>query len=292
MNHDARSGAFFAIAAYGSWGLVPLYWKALGPVPSLELLAHRVVWSLVFVAAAVAILGKLGETREALRSWRVAARLLLTTALISANWGIFIWAVQSGRLLEASLGYYINPLANVALGVVALGERLRRTQVIAVGLALCGVVVMTAAAGVFPWVSLLLAGSFALYGLLRKTAPVDALTGLFIETGMLLPVAGGYVAWLEARGQGALGQGTAGHGAMLAAAGLVTALPLLWFTAAARRLPLSTLGFFQYIAPTCQFLLAVFLYDEPLSAARTTSFALIWAALLLLTVEARLKARG
>ncbi|RYE85684.1 MAG: EamA family transporter RarD, partial [Myxococcales bacterium] len=180
-------GPVYAVAAYGSWGLVPIYWKALGRVPPLEVVAHRVVWSLAVVAVLIVASGKLGEVREALRSRRTLARLVATTLLISANWGLFIWAVQSGRLLQVSLGYYINPLVNVLLGVAVLGERLRRGQLAAVALALGGVAVLTAMSGVLPWVSLLLSGSFALYGLLRKTAAVDALAGLGIETALITP---------------------------------------------------------------------------------------------------------
>jgi chloramphenicol-sensitive protein RarD len=291
-NKTSSLGALYAVAAYSAWGLVAIYWKALGPVPAVEVLAHRVAWSLLFVAGLMAATGRLRQATEALRSRKTAATLALTTALISGNWGLFIWAVQSGRLLESSLGYFINPLVNVLFGVVFLGERLRRLQKIAVGMALLAVVVLTAATGVLPWVSLVLAFSFASYGLLRKTAAVDSLTGLFIETAMLAPVAAGYICFLEVTGRGALGQGSAAHGLLLAACGLITAVPLLWFTSAARLLPLSTLGFFQYIAPTCQFLLAVLVYGEPIGRAQTGAFALIWAALAVFSVDARIASRA
>lgn len=256
-------------------------------MPAVEVLAHRIVWSLVVVSVMFVVARKGGEAAAALRSRRTLGTLAVTTALISLNWGLFIWAVQSGRLLQASLGYYINPLINVVLGVVVLQERLRRAQVIAVALALLGVVVLAVAGGVLPWVSLLLAGSFGLYGLLRKTAPVDALTGLFVETALLSPVALVFLVIRESSGQGALLTGSVAHGALLAACGLVTALPLLWFTAAARRLPLSVLGFFQYVAPTLQFLLAVLRYGEKITPAHAVTFALIWTALGLFTLDAR-----
>jgi chloramphenicol-sensitive protein RarD len=208
-----------------------------------------------------------------------------STILIAANWGIFIWSVQSGRILQASLGYYINPLVNVALGVVFLGERLSRTQSIAVGLATLGVLILTVAAGVFPWVSLLLAFTFASYGLLRKLAPVEALAGLFVETLLVTPFALAYILFREHAATGALRQGTFAHGVLLALAGPITAVPLIFFAAAARRMPLSTLGFFQYIAPTLQFLLAVLLYGEKLSAAHVATFACIWTALAIFTLR-------
>lgn len=276
---DRRAGAFFAIAAYGLWGIVPVYWKWLNDVPALELLAHRVLWSALFVAALVVAARKLGAARAALTP-RTLAYLGASTVLIGANWGLFIWSVQTKRILQASLGYYVNPLVNVLLGVVVLGERLRRPQVIAVALATVGVVVMAVQKGSLPWISLVLAGTFAAYGLLRKTAPVDALVGLLVETVLLVPFALAFV-WL--RGS-AVGRSTPSHLLLLACAGPVTALPLLFFTAAARRLPLSTLGFFQYLSPTLQFLLAVMVYGERLTLADVVAFAAIWLALFVFTL--------
>ncbi len=276
-------GALYALAAYGSWGVVPVFWKLLRDVPPLDLLAHRAIWSLAFVALVLAVARRGGSVLAALRSGRTLGFLALTTALIAVNWGLFIWAVQAGKILEASLGYYVNPLVNVVAGVVVLGERLGRPQRVAVGLAAVGVVVLTAATGSVPWVALLLAVTFAAYGLLRKVAPVEALAGLFVETLLFAPVA---VAYLALR-PGAFTMGPPSHALLLAAAGPVTALPLLWFTAAARRLPLSTLGFFQYLSPTLQFLLAVVVYGERLGAAHVAAFAFIWAALFVFTLGGR-----
>lgn len=286
-NNPKNSGALYALAAYGTWGLVPVYWKTLGPVPALELLAHRVVWSLLFLVLLLAARRGLGDVKLALRSKKTLGLLFLTTALVASNWGLFIWAVQQKKLLQASLGYYINPLLNVVLGVALLGERLRRLQVIAVLLALTGVLVLTFSGGVLPWVALTLASTFGLYGLLRKIAAVSALPGLVLETLIVAPLALGYIVWCETSGAGALSQGSTGHDWLLAASGPVTALPLLWFTEAARRLPLSTLGFFQYVAPTLQFLLAVACYGEHVTPAHAVTFALIWAGLVLFTYDAR-----
>ncbi|MGZ3476842.1 MAG: EamA family transporter RarD, partial [Polyangiales bacterium] len=198
----SRSGAFFALGAYGLWGIVPIYWKKLA-VPAAEVVAHRVLWSVGFVAALLLVSRGFARVREALRSRRTLAFLSATTLLIALNWGLFIWAVQSGRILQASLGYYVNPLVNVAMGVVFLDERLSRSQIIAVSLATIGVLVLTFAGGTFPWVSLLLAGTFAAYGLLRKLAPVDAIEGLFVETLLVTPIALAFVVFREHGGHGA-----------------------------------------------------------------------------------------
>jgi chloramphenicol-sensitive protein RarD len=287
----ALAGALFAVSAYLAWGLVPIYWKVLGPVPSLEVLAHRVIWSALFLVPIVTVFRAWPRVLETFRSWRRMRVLLASTVLISANWGIFIWAVQTGHLVEASLGYYINPLLNVALGVLLLGERLRRLQMVAVAMAATGVLWLGVRSGVTPTVSLVLAGTFGAYGLLRKTAEVDAITGLFVETVMLAPFALAYVIRAELAGHGALTTGTLGHGTLLAASGLVTALPLLWFASAARRMPLSRLGFFQYISPTCQLLLAVLAYGEKATAAHVVAFSCIWAGLAVYSIDARLAAR-
>jgi chloramphenicol-sensitive protein RarD len=275
---DSRTGALYAIAAYVMWGIVPIYWKWLKDIPALELLAHRVVWSALFVALIVVAVRKVAATRAALTR-RTLAYLGASTVLIAGNWGLFIWAVQTNRILQASLGYYVNPLVNVLLGVVVLGERLRRPQVIAVTLAALGVVIMAVQKGSLPWISIVLAGTFAAYGLLRKTAPVDALVGLLIETMLLVPVAVAFV-WLRGT---VVARSTPGHLLLLVCAGPITALPLLFFTGAARRLPLSTLGFFQYISPTLQFLLAVLVYGEHLTVADVVAFTAIWLALFVFT---------
>lgn len=283
-------GGLYAVAAYGAWGVVPVYWKWLGAIPAGEMLAHRVVWSVPLLFAFVLVFGRGRALLAALRAPRVVGLLLASTALIAANWGIFLWAVQTGHLLEASLGYYVNPLVNVALGVALLGERLTRGKAFAVGLAAVSVIFLGVATGRPPFIALTLAGTFAVYGLIRKLASVDALVGLFVETLLGLLPAAGWLAWLSTRGATSFPAPTAGGSLLIAAAGVVTVLPLLAFTAAARRLPLSTLGFFQYLAPTGQLLLGVFAYGEPLSPARLVAFGGIWAAIALFS-WASLRAR-
>ncbi|MGE5503161.1 MAG: EamA family transporter RarD [Actinomycetota bacterium] len=276
-----RGGVAYALAAYGSWGMFPAFWKLLAMVPAIDVLAHRVVWSLVVVAPVVAWRGRWGELTAILASRRLILTLLASTLCISLNWGIFVWAVGQNRVLECSLGYFLNPLVNVALGVAVLGERLRPLQWAAVALAGGGVVVLAIATGTPPWVALVLGVSFGIYGLLRKRAPLAPLIGLAVETGLLVPAALAYLAW---RGPVALGPDL-GTTAILMAGGIATALPLMWFTAAAQRMPYATLGFFQYLAPTGHFLLAVFAYGEPLSAAHLTTFAAIWAAIAVYLVD-------
>jgi chloramphenicol-sensitive protein RarD len=282
-----RAGAVYALLAYGTWGLVAAYWKLFGAVPATEIVAHRVVWSLLVVAGLITVARRWPDVARAARDRKTLRLLACTTALISTNWGLFIWAVTSGHILQSSLGYFINPIVNVLLGVVALGERLRRAQWVAVALAGTGVGVLAIATGVVPWVSLMLAATFGLYGLLRKTATVESLVGLFVETALLAPVAAGYLALREAHGVGALGRGSVPYDALLVASGLVTALPLVWFAAAARRLPLSVLGFFQYVSPTLQFVLAVAVYKERFTPAHVATFGCIWAAVALFSFDAQ-----
>ncbi len=280
------AGALNALLAYGAWGLMPVYWKLVSAVPAPQMVAHRVVWSVVVLAV---LLG-------AFRRWRVFARclasprqlllLLLTATLIAGNWLIFIWAVQAGFVLNVSLGYFINPLVNVALGVIVLGERLRPRQGLAVLIAAAGVVYLGWQLGVVPWISLGLALSFAIYGLLRKLAPVDALVGLSVETLLLGPVAAAYLLWCAGTGRGAFPSGQWSLDALVVAAGLATALPLLWFANAARRLRYATLGFFQYLAPSVQLLLAVAVYGEAFTTVHAVTFGCIWAALLLYSADA------
>ncbi len=283
------SGAVYATLAYLAWGFFPLYWKALLGVPAITILAHRIVWSFVFVAGLVAAERRWSEALAALREGRVLLRLCLSTALIACNWFVYIWAVNTERVLEASFGYFVTPLVNVVLGMVLLGERLRRGQWVAVALAGLGVGWLGLSFGGVPWMSLLLALSFGLYGLVRKTARVDALIGLLLETLLLLPFASAFL--LAARDAARSGHdGSALQIALLLGSGVVTALPLLWFAHAARRLPLTVLGFFQYLAPTVQFLLGAFWFGEPLPAHRLIAFGAIWAALLWFSVEAALQA--
>ncbi len=278
-------GPLAAALAYILWGLFPLYIKQVAHVGALEVVAHRSVWSLVLLLGLLAVLRRFAWLREALRQPRVLGAFALSALLLSVNWLVYVWAVSNDRVLDASLGYFINPLFNVMLGYVVLHERPRPWQWAAVALAAAGVLWLALGAGQFPWVALTLAGSFGLYGLLRKTAALGALEGLTLETLLLAPLAAGLLLWLGWQGQGAFAQGDAATNAWLLLAGPVTAVPLLLFAAGARRVTLATLGLLQYLGPTIQFLLGIYLYHEPFDPRRGLGFALIWAGLLLYTGE-------
>jgi len=280
-----RKGVAYGIAAYGMWGLIPIYFKAVSVVPPLEVLAHRVVWSVVMLVPLLFLRGKWPEARRALASRRTMATLLLSTALLAINWYLFIWAIAHDRILEASLGYFINPLVNVVLGMVFLKERLSRPAAVAVALAGTGVVVQAVVIGSVPLIALGLALCFGLYGLLRKTAAVGAVVGLTVETSFMMPVAVGYLLWARQTGGLYLGTGDPTIDGLLVMAGVVTAVPLLCFTSAARLLSLTTLGFLQYIAPSGQFLLAVLVYGEALTTAHIVTFGCIWAALAIFSTD-------
>lgn len=277
------SGVAFAFAAYLTWGFFPAYWKLLTGVSPLEIIAHRVLWSFVFVAGLLTVARRWQEVARVLRRGRTLGALLVSTALITFNWFIFIWAVNVGHVTQASLGYYINPLVNVVLARLFLGERLRGLQWPAVALAAAGVLFLAVSRGEVPWVSLLLAGTFGAYGLVRKMASVEALPGLAVETGLAAPVGLLYLLFgpLE---EPALG-GSTRELLLLIGSGVATALPLLWFAIAARRLRYSTLGIIQYIAPTCQLVLAVLAYGEDFTSHHAITFALIWTAVLLYALD-------
>jgi chloramphenicol-sensitive protein RarD len=281
----ARAGVVYAVAAYGWWGLVPIYFKAVAHLPPAEVLAHRIVWSVVLLAVLMRVYRRWVDGWTALRDRKTLLTLCGTTLLLALNWFTFIWAVAHEQVLEASLGYFINPLFTVLLGFVFLRERLRRWQTASVALATVGVTYLTVAYGHMPVVALLLAGTFGFYGLLRKTAKVDALVGLTVETMLIGPVALGYLIYLGAEGSGYFGAVSRGMDALLAFAGVVTALPLLWFAHAARRLRLSTVGFLQYIAPTMQLLIAVVAFGEPFTGDHLISFGCIWTALLIYSID-------
>jgi chloramphenicol-sensitive protein RarD len=282
---ESRRGLVFGIAAYGLWGIIPLFWKLLAHVPPVEILAHRALWGLGAFVLLALIAGLGPGVRAALADRRTAGVMALSGALIAVNWGVFVAAVAGDRLLDASLGYFINPLVSVALGMLVLGERLRRLQWLAIALAGAGVAVLTWQAGRVPWVALILAVTFGLYGLVRKTARVDSLVGSTVETALLAPVAAGYLAYLAWRGGGELGHGGLGTQLLLVTTGIVTAVPLLLFTMSARRLPLSTVGFLQYLAPTGQFLLAVLAFGEPFSPGTLAAFVLIWIGLAAFSLD-------
>lgn len=280
----ARAGLLYGLGAYLIWGVLPLYFKALPNVLPSELVAHRIVWSLLFLALLAALWGRWGRIGAAMRRPRTLATLTLTATLIAINWLTFIWAVANGHVLEASLGYFLNPLVNVLLGTLLLKERLSRTQLFAVVLAACGVAVLAVGAGDGLWISLTLAASFAFYGYFRKIAPVEAMEGLAVETIVLAPFAFGWILWLQATGHGSFTD-DAKTTVLLVLAGIVTAVPLLWFTAAAKRLTFSTLGLLQYVGPTMQFLTAVLVFGEKLTTAHLICFGAIWSALLIYVGE-------
>lgn len=280
------TGVLNALGCFGIWGLFPIYFKLLGQVPALEVLAHRILWSVVVLLALILVQGRWQALRAEFRNWRRLRFYLLTTLLISANWLLYIWAVQNGRILEASLGYYINPLVNVVLGVLFLRERLNPRQWAAVALAAIGVLVLIVGYGVVPWIALSLAMSFGSYGMLRKKAGHPATLGLGVETALLAPVALLFILTLAARGTGALGGGDGRTDLLLLAAGLITVAPLLMFLEATRILRLSTVGLIQYMTPTLQFLLAVAVYREPFTATHLAAFGCIWLALALYSADA------
>jgi chloramphenicol-sensitive protein RarD len=284
-------GAAYALAAYGIWGVAPIYWKALGALPAPEILGHRVVWSCALALLLVLGTGGWRELHSILRAPRRALPIALSAALIGCNWLTFIWAVLHGQIVATSLGYYVTPLVNVALGIAVLGERLRPWQIVAVALAALGVARMGVAVGGLPWVALVLAFSFAFYGLVRKLAPVAPVVGFGLETLLLAPVAVAYLAWSGASGRAAFPAAQPALQLLVVAAGAFTAAPLLCFNSAAKRLRLATLGFFQYLAPSITLLLAVALYDEPFTRDHAASFGCVWAALALYSFDA-LRAAG
>jgi len=280
-----------ATTAFVIWGLFPLYLRPITHVPALEILAHRIAWCLLFVLGWLAWKGRLNEVVAAARDRGVLSHLFLSAGLISVNWGLYVWAVSNGRVLEASLGYFIGPLVNVLLGVVALHERLNPRQWIAVGLAAIGVGWLTLAAGGLPWVSLALAFSFGIYGLVRKVANVGAVPGLAIETLLLGPIALGYLAWLSSQGVAAFGHPPMHVSWLLAGSGLITALPLALFATGARLIPYSVVGLITYIGPSLQLLLGVFLYGEPFAGARAIGFCIIWAGIAVFVADSFLRSR-
>lgn len=284
-----RDGIIAALGAYVTWGLVPIFFKQLGHVPALEIIAHRVVWSLLLVGALLLIRSRLGSVWNAARNPRILARAAFAAALVMTNWLVFVWAVNAGRILETSFGYFITPLVSIVLAVLVLGERLRPRQWVAVSLACIGVALEGWRVGGLPWVSLTLAITFGSYGLLRKQLPVDAASGLLLETACATPLALGYLLWLG--NTGSFGADTPTN-LLLIATGPVTAIPLLLFAIGARRLPLATLGFLQYTAPSLTFLVAIFLYGEPMNLAHLIAFAAIWAGLALYTTDMVLQRRN
>ncbi|WOX04374.1 EamA family transporter RarD [Microbulbifer pacificus] len=284
-SESAAAGLLAGIGAFLIWGLAPLYFNLLGGISAPEILSHRSVWSFVLAMVMLAALGKLADFRSTLSSGKKMATLLLSTLLIGSNWLVFIWAITNQHILDASLGYYINPLLSVLLGVLFLGERLRPLQWLAVAIAAVGIGYELWQFGRVPLIALYLALTFGFYGLVRKRAPVDSLTGLAVETLYMLPLAVGFLLWTDSPTSNLL-TNTWQLNSLLLLAGPITLTPLLLFNIAARRLNLSTVGFLQYLGPTLMLLLATFYYGEPLSESKLITFAIVWFALLLYSVDA------
>lgn len=279
-------GVIYGFLAYFVWGFFPIYFKALHGIPPLEVVAHRIVWSVLFLLVLVGVTGAWKEIRAAFGNRQVLLTLVGSTCLITANWLVFIYAVGKGQVLQSSLGYFMTPLVNVLLGMVFLRERLRPLQVASLLLAIAGVTLLTVRVGTVPWISLVLAGTFGLYGLLRKTVRVESLAGLLVETLLTGPLALAYLIWLAIQGMGAF-PAAADQGAMLLPLiGVMTATPLLLFASAARRLRLATIGFLQYLTPSMHFALAVLLYHEPFTRTHLMTFILIWSGLSLYSFDA------
>jgi len=280
-----NKGILYGTSAYILWGILPIYWKLLHNVPALQLIGHRIVWSLVLLVVVLLVNGQWQDFRVTAINHRILGIYMVAAVLLSVNWLVYVWGVNAGFIVETSLGYFINPLLSVLLGVILLRERLRPAQWVPIGLAAAGVLYLTAAYGSLPWIALSLAFSFGFYGLVKKVAPLSALYGLTVETGMLLLPAIAFLVFSEVRGSGAFLHAGFGLDLLMVGAGLVTTVPLLMFASAARRIPLSFIGVLQYIAPTMQFLIGVFIYKEPFDKSRLVGFSLVWIALVIFWVE-------
>lgn len=289
---ERRLGVVSGLAAYSMWGLFPLYFPLLEPAGGLEIVAHRVLWSLLFVGLLLTAVRRWGHVRAAVADRRTVLVLAGAAVLIAANWLIFVYGVNSGHVVETSLGYFINPLVSVLLGVVVFGERLRRLQWAAVAIAAVAVTVLTVDYGRPPWIALSLAASFGLYGLMKKLVRVEAAPGLLVETALVAVPAAAVLAVLHADGAGTFGNTGTGEALLLASSGVATAIPLLLFAAAARRIPLSTVGLLQYLTPLMQLTIGVFVYDEPMPPARLAGFAIVWLALAVFTADTVRHARA
>ena len=286
MVAETRRGFLLGAAAYGMWGLFPLYWPLLEPSGAVEILAHRVFWSLAVMLLLVVVLLRVPRLRAVVSDPRAFGILALAAVVIAVNWGTYIWGVNNGHVVETSLGYFINPLVTVLMGVVILGEQLRRLQWAALGIAAVAVVGLTVEYGRPPWVALTLAFSFAMYGLAKKKANVGAVESLTVETLVLAPVAACYILWMAGQGSSTFGTEGYAHAALLVATGVVTAVPLICFGAAATRVSMTTIGLLQYLAPTIQFALGVLLFREDMPVMRWVGFGLVWVALVIFTYEA------
>jgi chloramphenicol-sensitive protein RarD len=280
-----RSGYLLGFSAWAMWGFFPLYWPLLEPSTATEILAHRIVWSLVVIAVVVVVAKRRARVIATFAVRRTRLFLIAAAFLITANWGTYIWGVNNGHVVETSLGYFINPLVSVMLGVLVFDERMRRLQWVAIGLAAVAVLVLTVNYGRPPWVALILAFSFALYGLVKKKAHAGAVESLAVETAVMTPLSLAYIAFLGATGASSFGPAGFWHAVLMIGTGVLTVVPLLCFSAAATRIPLSTLGLMQYVTPTLQFTLGVVVFNEPMPTVRWVGFAIIWAALALFTAD-------
>jgi len=280
-----KEGLLYAFGAYFIWGLVPVYWKLIKHVPASQLLGHRIAWSFVLLAIVLSAARKWPELRALASDRKILRLYLISAVLVGGNWFIYVWSVNAGFILEASLGYFINPLLSVLLGVIFLRERLRPPQWIAVGLAALGVGYLAVAYGRLPWIALGLAFTFGFYGLVKKIAPLSPLNGLTLETGILFVPAVFFLAYQEKLGQGAFLHTGLGSDLLMAGAGLITTIPLLMFAAAANRIPLTTIGLMHYITPTCQFLLGVLVYGEAFRATSALGFGIVWTGLIVFAAE-------
>ncbi|KDO28604.1 RarD protein [Saprolegnia parasitica CBS 223.65] len=280
-----QPGVVYALSAFITWGLYPLYWKQLTSVPDIQLAMHRIAWSFVLLAIILSVKQQWIAFKRGISSWKVLGTYALSSVFIFTNWYILVWAINAGYIVETSLGLFINPLINVLFGVVIFKETLSKWQWAAIGLAFSGVVVVAVAYGKFPWVAFTTAITFALYGLIKKQAPLNPLHGMMLETSILFPIAVMYLVYAESQGIGAFLHVSVGRNALLIGGGVVTVVPLLLFSAAAQLIPLSLLGILQYIAPSLQFLLGTLVYDEPLSMFKLVGFILVWTALALYTAE-------
>lgn len=286
MQRESRSGLIAGIAAFGLWGIIPIYWKLLKFLPAAEILAHRFVWTALFLTALLTWQRRWPEIRRITRSRRALTYCLTSGIAISVNWLTFIWAVNAGRIVETSLGYFMTPLVNVLFGAIFLHERPTRIQFIALSLALIGVLNLTFGYGKFPWVALVLCTSFGLYGLLRKQSGTRPIAGLFVETVLLVPIAFAFLVVVRHGNAFIFPRANLGAILLLCSTGIVTALPLVWFGHAARHLRLTTLGFLQYLSPSGSFMVGVFLYHEPFTVGQLVTFMLIWIGLAMFTAEA------
>ncbi|AGA68032.1 rarD protein [Desulfitobacterium dichloroeliminans LMG P-21439] len=281
---SSKTGVLYAFAAYIVWGLLPIYWKTLQGVPALEILAHRIVWSFAFVTMLIVLKKQWGRVGSILRDRSKLLGLVLSALLITANWYIYIWAVNSNKVVEASLGYYFNPLLVVLIGIIVLGERIDRWQIASLALAAIGVLILAFEYGRIPWISLGLAVTFALYGLAKRLVNVDSLLGLALETAVVAPIALIYL-WVGTKSGGVIGDYGMSKLLLLMGAGIVTAIPLLWFANAAKSVPFATIGFIQYLSPTLNLLLGVLVFHEEFTSTHAWSFGFIWVALAVYSIS-------